>query len=130
MRINIDNSKCTGCLICEITCSLLNHGQVRRDASAIRVKLNDLNHGLHRPVVCRQCKKMMCLRSAGKEVAEKRRKAFIWEGTKEIRENCAFGAVFAFGDKWVHCNLCGENPNALKVVPPALCALIAGIPTH
>jgi anaerobic carbon-monoxide dehydrogenase iron sulfur subunit len=117
MRITVDNSKCTGCLICEITCSLLHHGQVRREASAIQVTLNDLTHGFHQPVLCRQCKKMMCWRSEGKAVAEKRRESFIWEGPKEIRENCAFGAVFAFEDRWVHCNLCGGDPECVKSCP-------------
>lgn len=117
MRIKVDKSKCTGCLLCEITCSLLHHGQVQREASAIRVQLTDSGHGLHQPVVCRQCKKMPCLISRGKEADIEMRKAFFWEDTSRIKGDCEFNALFAFGDKLIHCNLCEGDPECIKSCP-------------
>lgn len=123
MRLKADQSKCTGCLLCEITCSLLHCGQVQREASAIRVALNDLNHGLHQPVVCRQCKKMPCLTSETKDADEEKRNAFFWEGNKKIRGDCAFNALFAFGDKLIHCNLCAGDPECIKSCPTSALSL-------
>jgi anaerobic carbon-monoxide dehydrogenase iron sulfur subunit len=126
MRIKADKTKCTGCLLCEITCSLLHHGQVQREASAIRVQLNDLEHGLHQPVVCRQCKKMPCLSSEGEEADEKRRNSFFWEGNRQIKDNCAFNALFVFGEKLIHCNLCEGDPECIKSCPTGALTLSCG----
>lgn len=123
MRVKVDRHKCTGCLLCEITCSLVHGGQVQREASAIQVHLSSLEHGHHRPVVCRQCKKMQCLKSQGKDADDARRKAFIWEGDAQVKENCAFNALFAIDDKLIHCDLCGGDPQCVKSCPTGALAL-------
>ena len=125
MRVKVNKSKCTGCLICEVTCSLLNTGQVQRDASAIRVKLGHLDHELHQPVVCRQCKKMMCMKSEKKETDERLKQTYFWKGDHRKKEDCAFDALFAFGDKLIHCNLCGGEPECIKSCPTGALSLSA-----
>lgn len=125
MRVNVDKSKCTGCLICEVTCSLMHTGQVQREASAIRVKLGHLDHELHQPVTCRQCKKMMCMKSEKKETDDHLKQSFFWEGDHRKKEDCAFGSLFAFGDKLIHCNLCGGEPECVKSCPTGALSLRA-----
>ena len=125
MRIKIDRSKCTGCLICEITCSLTHSGQVQRDASAIRVKFGHLDHEHHQPVVCRQCKKMMCLKSEGKKSDEESKQTFYWQNNNNRKTDCAFNALFAYGDHLIHCNLCGGEPECIKSCPTGALRLSA-----
>jgi len=116
MRIKIDKTKCTGCLLCEITCSLVNTGMIQREASAIRVKLDDLGGSIHEPVVCRQCQKMLCLKAEGKDCDEQEKKKFYWENQKRV-EDCPFDSLFVFNKKVIHCNLCDGDPECVKTCP-------------
>lgn len=125
MRVKVDKTKCTGCLICEITCSLTHCGQVNREASAIRVQFGHLDHAHHRPVVCRQCKRMPCLKSEGKTTDASLRQAFFWKNTPARESGCVFGALFAAGDKLIHCNLCGQDPECIKSCPTGALQLSA-----
>ena len=113
MKLEIDNKKCVGCLLCEITCSIKNLGYVDRNGSAIRVKLNDLSIEPHEIIVCKQCKKMSCLKDEGKDFDEYERKKFFWENKKRIK-NCPFNAIFEYNGKVVHCWLCGGEPECVK----------------
>jgi carbon-monoxide dehydrogenase iron sulfur subunit len=117
MKIIVDKSKCTGCLLCEITCSLFHCGQIQRKASAIQIQLSDLDLGLHRPVLCRQCKKMSCLKSEGKDSDDQLKRAFFWENDPARQKDCAFNALFAFNDKLIHCDLCQGDPECVKSCP-------------
>lgn len=123
MRIRVDRSRCTGCLLCEITCSLKHCAVVQREASAIQVKLNDLDHGRHQPAICRQCRKMLCLKSEGRETDEKLQKYFFWEDTGRRSEDCPFNALFAFNGKLIHCDLCQGDPECVKSCPTGALSL-------
>ena len=116
MKITIDKDRCTGCLLCEVTCSLINTGSVQRQASAIQVVLRDLSSSIHEPVVCRQCKKMKCLRPEERDFDEQERKKFIWNDLERV-ENCPFNAIFVFNNTIYHCNLCGGYPECEKSCP-------------
>jgi aldehyde:ferredoxin oxidoreductase len=62
-----------------------------------------------------QCKEMKCL--AGEEdtgVLEK--KKFFWKGTRA--ERCSFNALTVLGGEAYHCDLCGGNPQCVKVCTP------------
>jgi len=113
MKIKIDNTRCFGCLLCELTCSLVNLGYIDRNGSAIRVILNDLSIEPHRIIVCKQCKKMNCLKSEGKDFDEDERKKFFWKNKKRI-EDCPFNAIFEYNEEVVHCWLCGRDPECVK----------------
>lgn len=117
MRIKINKQKYTGCLLCEITCSLLHCGEVQREASAIQVELNDLSHGYHQPMLCRQCKKMACLKSEGKETDATLKNKFFWEDNSKRGDDCLFNGLFSFNGKLVHCDLCQGDPECVKSCP-------------
>jgi len=116
MKIKVNKNKCTGCLLCEISCSIANLGFVDRNGSAIKIAVNDLSIEPHEPVVCRQCKKMNCLKSEGVDFDESERKKFFWENKKRI-EDCPFNAIFEYKDKVVHCFLCNGEPECVKSCP-------------
>lgn len=116
MRIKADDKNCTGCLLCEITCSLLHTGMIQREASAIQITLGDLRDSFHQPVVCRQCKKMLCLKAEGKDFDEKEAGTFYWDNQERVSA-CPFNAIFLFDGKVVHCDLCGGDPECVKSCP-------------
>ena len=116
MRIKINKEACCGCLLCEITCSLVNTGMIQREASAIQVTLGDLTDSMHEPVVCRQCKKMLCLGSEGKELDEGEKLKFWWDEGRRV-DDCPFRAVFPCKGRVAHCNLCAHDPQCIKSCP-------------
>lgn len=115
MRIKADAKKCSGCHLCEMVCSLVHTGAINTEKSAIRIHKDDLDTSLNTPIVCRQCKEMKCL--SGEEttgVSEK--KQFFWEGTRADR--CPFNALSVLNGEAYHCDLCGANPQCVKVCTP------------
>jgi len=117
MKIKVDKTKCTGCLLCEITCSLTHCGEIQRDASAIRIQFNDLNQGFHQPVLCRQCEKMYCLKSEGKETDDRLKQSFFWKNNGNRMDDCPFNALFAYNGKLIHCDLCQGDPECIQSCP-------------
>jgi Fe-S-cluster-containing hydrogenase component 2 len=115
IKIKVDPKKCSGCHLCEMICSLFHLGIINTERSAIRVHKDDLGSSVNTPVFCRQCKEMKCL--AEEEVTKVlEKKQFIWD---QIRaENCPFHALPVFAEKAYHCDLCGGNPQCIKVCTP------------
>jgi anaerobic carbon-monoxide dehydrogenase iron sulfur subunit len=115
MKIKVDKEKCSGCHLCEMVCSLFHLGAMNVEKSAIRVEKDDLGSSLNTPVVCRQCKKMVCL--SGEQVdAAIEKKTFLWP---EMRaELCPFHALAIFGGNAYHCDLCEGDPQCAKVCTP------------
>lgn len=59
--ITIDVSKCTGCRICEVACSLKHTGECNPDRSCIRVVSTEEGGQLRFvPLTCMQCEKAVC----------------------------------------------------------------------
>jgi Fe-S-cluster-containing hydrogenase component 2 len=113
MRISVDAEKCTGCHICEMVCSLHHEGVINLERSAIRVSKDDFGEITNTPVVCRQCKKMVCLASHTEADQEEHRGKYKWDDLSAI-ENCPFDAVFAFNGVVMHCDLCGGEPRCVQ----------------
>ncbi len=114
MKIKVEKEKCSGCHLCEMVCSLFHLGMINVERSAIRIQKDDLNSSLNSPLLCYQCKKMKCLEKEAIKDLEKRR--FIW---KKLRaERCSFNALPVFDGKAYHCDLCGGNPQCVKVCTP------------
>jgi carbon-monoxide dehydrogenase iron sulfur subunit len=112
MRIKVNKDRCSGCRLCETVCSLFHMGVVNTEKSAIRVEKDELDTGRNSPFVCRQCKNMACLEGE-KVVPETERKKFLW--TVRRAGKCPFHALNVFGGKSYHCDLCGGNPQCVKV---------------
>jgi anaerobic carbon-monoxide dehydrogenase iron sulfur subunit len=112
MRIKVKKEKCSGCRLCETMCSLFHGGAVNTEKSAIRIEKDDLDTSMNTPFVCRQCKDMTCLEGE-KAGPEAERKKFIWTGQRSSR--CPFQALNLFKGKSYHCDLCGGNPQCVKV---------------
>jgi carbon-monoxide dehydrogenase iron sulfur subunit len=112
MRINVNKKKCSGCRLCETICSLFHAGAVNTEKSAIRIEKDDLGTNLNTPFVCRQCKHMPCLE--GEQIApEEERKKFVW--ARQRSSKCPFRALNLFRGRSYHCDLCGGNPQCVKV---------------
>lgn len=125
MKIKVDKTKCTGCLLCELTCSAFNAGMIQRQASAIRVRLHDLSDSIHQPIVCRQCTKMRCLKEEGLDYDPSEARKFFWDRPERTKQ-CPFGALFLFEGKVLHCNLCGGDPECVKSCPTGCLSLDVG----
>ena len=115
MRIKIEREKCSGCHLCEMVCSLHHLGVINVERSAIRIHKRDLEDSLHTPVLCRQCKEMKCLN--GEEGSEQlARKGFLWDRARA--ERCPFNALSVMGNEAYHCDVCGGDPQCVKVCTP------------
>ena len=112
MKIKVDKKKCSGCRLCEMVCSLVHGGAVNTAKSAIRISKDDLCTSMNRPVVCRQCKEMVCLKD--EQVCESEEKGkFVWDRSRA--EGCPFGSIFVFEGRGYHCDLCSGSPQCVTV---------------
>jgi carbon-monoxide dehydrogenase iron sulfur subunit len=118
VKIKVTKEKCSGCGLCEVICSLSHLGIVDKNKSAVRIIMDELGDSIHTPKVCLQCKKMKCLEE---DLAiepsldiERERKKFIWESTKRA-ELCPFDGCFLYENRVYHCDLCGGDPQCIKV---------------
>lgn len=115
MRIKVNKDKCSGCHLCEMVCSLFHLGMINTEKSAIRIQKDDLGSSLNTPVLCHQCKEMKCLKEE-EAIVELEKRRFIWDRIRA--ERCPFNALTVFSENAYHCDLCGENPQCIKVCTP------------
>ena len=115
MKIKVHKTKCSGCHLCEMVCSLFHVGVINVEKSAIRIQKNDLGNSHNTPIFCLQCKDMKCLEGEGAQEGLEKKK-FIWN--KSRAERCPFGALGVFENEAYHCDLCGGSPQSIKVCTP------------
>ncbi len=90
--IAIDYDRCTGCRICELACSIFNHGESNPVKARIRiVKIGEETESLFFPVVCMKCGEPAC-------------KAVCPMGA--ISDDRATGARRIDEDKCIACSAC------------------------
>ncbi|MEZ5583085.1 MAG: 4Fe-4S dicluster domain-containing protein [Candidatus Competibacteraceae bacterium] len=123
--LHIDPEKCTGCLQCEMACSLENEGAFNTAKSRIKV-FTFHEEGRFVPYTCTQCDEAWCMHACpveaiklnkltgAKEVVES-----ICVGCKVCTIACPFGTVNYNEDsgKVVKCDLCGGDPECAKACP-------------
>lgn len=123
-KIHVDLESCTGCRICEMTCSLFKEGVSSSRLARINV-VTDFEGGISYPVPCYQCEDAPCLEACPVDA--------IWrdeEGIVQIDEEdcigcgacvdaCPFGSVTMHPDRGVaiKCDLCGGDPECVKNCP-------------
>ena len=138
MLINVDPSKCTGCRMCEMACSLIHTGQCSPSLARINVVKNE-EQGIHLPVLCMQCSDAPCIKACPKAALYQDQdsgwvliKEDLCIGCKLCHMACPVGAFrFPKGTKKVvKCNLCGGDPNCVKFCEPGALQLIAEINFH
>jgi len=121
----INPDKCTGCLQCEMACSLENEGVFNPSKS--RIKVFDFHHeGRKVPYTCTQCAEAWCLHACPVEAIKMDRAT----GAKVVNESvcvgckvctiaCPFGTVNYNHDtgKVIKCDLCGGKPACAEACP-------------
>ncbi len=121
----IDPEKCTGCLQCEMACSLEHTGEFNPARS--RIRIFEFEHGLHNvPYACTQCEAAWCLHACPVDAIG----ISALTGAREVDEStcvgcrvciaaCPYGTL-AFNPqtgKVDKCDLCGGDPKCASVCP-------------
>ena len=121
----IDPAKCTGCLQCELACSLEHTGEFNPARS--RIRIFEFEHGLHNvPYACTQCEPSYCMvacpedaiginaRTGAREVSAER-----CVGCRACVSACPYGTINfnPVSGKVDKCDLCGGTPRCAEVCP-------------
>ncbi|MFX1285874.1 MAG: 4Fe-4S dicluster domain-containing protein [Promethearchaeota archaeon] len=119
MMIQLDVSKCTGCRMCETTCTMLHTGRVNRNMARIHV-VNLFQIGIDGPVVCLQCKERYCMDCPSNAITLGNQGQIIISPTLctlcgKCERNCPIGAIQIFNKIVYVCDLCGGSPKCVEV---------------
>ena len=125
MIIAVDVEKCTGCRICELTCSHEKTKEFSPLNSRIKI-MKDERNGINAPIVCQHCTDSSCAHvcplnlyyvreSDGAVIAQE--DSCI--GCKACILACPYGAVSLDKDreKAVKCDLCEGEPECVDFCP-------------
>jgi Fe-S-cluster-containing hydrogenase component 2 len=121
----IDPDKCTGCVQCELACSLQAEGIFNPAKSRIRV-FTFHHEGRFVPYTCTQCAEAWCMQACPVDAIaldEENGAKVILEsacvGCKVCTIACPFGTVNYNSDtgKVVKCDLCGGDPACATACP-------------
>jgi Fe-S-cluster-containing hydrogenase component 2 len=125
--LHIAPDKCTGCLQCELACSLEKEGMFNIAKS--RIKVFDFHHeGRKVPYTCTQCAEAWCLHACPVEAIRvdgptgaKIVADAVCVGCKVCTIACPFGTVNYNADtgKVIKCDLCGGHPACAAACPTA-----------
>jgi len=121
-RIHVDWQKCTGCMRCMLACSAAKEGQFRPARARIHMISNPRN-GLSVPLVCYQCDDAPCLAACPVEALVRNDAGAVvviddfCTGCGACAEDCPFGMIEVVDDIAVKCDLCGGEPECVKVCP-------------
>ena len=119
--IAVTPSLCTGCIQCELVCSINKTGRASPLWSRIHI-VKDFEKGSFLPIVCRQCNPAPCVDACPEEAVKKSADT----GAVSIDEDlciqcnscvsaCPFGAItIAPDDSILVCDLCGGDPACVK----------------
>ncbi len=120
-----DTDRCTGCRICEVTCSYFKNGKFNPRKSRIRVtRLPRI--GFDKPTVCIQCPNAKCVAACPEQALVKQSPL----GTIELIEGrctgcggcviaCPIGAINTDPHSGLPliCDLCGGEPKCVAYCP-------------
>lgn len=121
-RLLVDESRCSGCRACELTCSFVHAGVFGELYSRIRVEKEE-EEGRDQPVVCRQCGVARCVEACPTEALSrdsKTRAIRVDEekcvGCQLCARACSFSAIYFHPEtgKALICDLCGGDPQCVK----------------
>lgn len=120
--ILIDYSRCSGCRLCEVVCSLKHEGTIWPEAS--RIRIFEYLPGANVPIVCVQCPDYPCVKSCptnALSIDEKTGAVIVSEEKCVLCGNCITACPgniprIPRGKKAVViCDLCGGDPECVKI---------------
>lgn len=116
--IKIDIAKCTGCRMCETSCSFYHSAQTSRMKSRIKV-INIYETGVDGPVVCQQCTERYCMECSVNAMSIGKNGQIIISHTVCIQCNkcmnaCPIGAIEHYEEIYHVCDLCGGSPKCVE----------------
>jgi carbon-monoxide dehydrogenase iron sulfur subunit len=123
--IIVDPILCTGCLECELVCSLAKTGVVNPANSRIKItKIKE--EGVYLPVVCQHCEKAPCESACPTRARTRDPKtgAIVLDqdlciGCKICLTACPFGATQLSAEgEVIQCDLCGGDPKCVQYCNP------------
>lgn len=121
----VDESKCTGCRICEIVCSFAHNKNFNPRRSRISI-LKDEENGTSIPKVCRQCENPLCIEACPNEAIYRNEKTGMvtvdadkCTGCGTCTTACPFQSIFldVLTAKAMKCDLCDGNPKCVEFCP-------------
>ncbi len=122
MQLLADDTRCSGCRACELTCVARHEGRFATTTARIRVKKIEA-HGVDAPCVCRQCADAPCITACPVDALTRHPS----NGAIRLRPDdcivcsacfdaCPFGAVFSdpVSGMPLICDLCDGEPACVK----------------
>ena len=121
----LDPGKCSGCRLCEMTCSFTKHKVFNRELSNIRIESNE-DISFHVPIKCMQCEDSPCIKACFSRALHRDGEtgAVLWDRDRCILCKacivaCPFGCVSLFSDGNTQqigiCDLCHGQPECVSV---------------
>lgn len=123
-KIVADASKCSGCRLCELTCSFAHERQFRPSVARITVVKQD-RFGLDLPVLCWNCATCSPMENCPSAALERNEQGLITvneekcSGCGKCAESCPMGAIKLHSEKNIPliCDQCGGKPLCVEKCP-------------
>ena len=121
-RLRVDYTRCTGCHLCEIACSLYNEGICNPAISKICVIRWE--EPIDCPLVCHQCEDAPCITVCPAEARMRNEQTWAIHvdrekciGCRMCIYECPFGAISIFEEDGTttNCLLCNGEPRCVQV---------------
>jgi carbon-monoxide dehydrogenase iron sulfur subunit len=121
-RLRVDYTRCTGCHLCEIACSLYNDGICNPTISKICVI--QWEEAIDFPLVCHQCEDAPCVTVCPAEARMRNEQTWAIHvdrekciGCRMCIYECPFGAISVQQDDGTttNCLLCNGEPRCVQV---------------
>jgi Fe-S-cluster-containing hydrogenase component 2 len=121
--IKVITENCTGCRLCEVTCSFVHFRECAPELSRIRVKKEE-ERGEHIIILCMQCADAPCIDACPVDALNRDDETGVvivdgelCIGCGDCKEACPIGAAFMHSEEEVAliCDLCSGDPECLKV---------------
>jgi TPP-dependent indolepyruvate ferredoxin oxidoreductase alpha subunit len=122
-HIHCENEKCSGCGICEYTCSFKKEGVFNAYKSRIRtVRINQV---LNTVLICRQCKNAPCITACPEKALKQSETGTIvldeslCKGCDWCMQACEYGSIYLDAEKNIAfvCNNCEGEPECIQTCP-------------
>ncbi len=119
-RLHIDWEKCTGCQRCLLICSAVKEEVFQPSRARLHV-LSAPRDGVSLPFICYQCDPAPCVEACPVEALKRDETGSVvvehelCVGCGACETACPYGMVELTGDKAIKCDLCGGDPQCVKV---------------